>query len=96
MKLTVISIVSGALGTISEGLLKGMEDLKIRRQEETIQTTALSRSVRIAGDLRKLAVTPTPGKNHITNAGVKNYQRSKMIIVIRNFNLKSYNCSQNK
>ena len=38
MKMTVMPIVTGALG-----LIKGLEDLKIKRQVETIQTTANSR-----------------------------------------------------
>ena len=45
-------IVVSALGTI--GLLKGLEDLEIKRQVETIQTTALLKSARI---LRKLEET---------------------------------------
>ena len=48
MKVTFISIVIGALGTVTEGLVKGREDLEIRGQEETIQTTALLISARIA------------------------------------------------
>ena len=47
MKVTVIPVVIGALGTISKGLVKGVEDLEIRGQVETIQTTALSRSAKI-------------------------------------------------
>ena len=47
MKVTVTLIVSGALGTVTKGLLKGLEDLEIRGQVETIQTIALLRSVRI-------------------------------------------------
>ena len=38
MKVNVISIMVGALG-----LVKGLENLKIRAQVETIQTTALLR-----------------------------------------------------
>ena len=45
--LTVISIVIGALGTTPKGLIKGLEDLEIRGQVETIKTTALLRSDRI-------------------------------------------------
>ena len=41
MKVTVIPIIVGALGTIPKGLVKGLEDLEIRGQVETIQTTAL-------------------------------------------------------
>ena len=37
----VIPIVIGALETIPKGLIKGLEDLEIRGQIETIQSTAL-------------------------------------------------------
>ena len=40
MKVIVIPIVISALGTIPKELVKGLEDLKIRGQVETIQTTA--------------------------------------------------------
>ena len=43
MKVTLIPIVIGALGTVSKGLVKGQEDLKRREQVKTIQTTALLR-----------------------------------------------------
>ena len=35
-KVTVIPIVISALGTVTEGLLKGLEDLEIRGRVETI------------------------------------------------------------
>ena len=41
MKVTVIQSVVGALGEIPKGLVNGLEDLPIRGQEETIQTTTL-------------------------------------------------------
>ena len=44
MKGTIIPIVSGAFGTVTKGLLKGLEDLEIRGRAETIQTTALLRT----------------------------------------------------
>ena len=47
MKVTVISIVIGALGTIPKDLIKGPEDLEIKGLVEAIQTTALLRSARI-------------------------------------------------
>ena len=40
-----IPIIIGALGTVTKGLLKVQEDLEIRERVETIQTTALLRSV---------------------------------------------------
>ena len=47
MKVTVIPIIIGALDTVTKGLVQGLEDLEIRGRVETIQTTALLRSVRI-------------------------------------------------
>ena len=40
MKRTKIPIVIGALGTVTKGLVQGLDDLEIRGQVETIQTTA--------------------------------------------------------
>ena len=39
MKVTVIPIVIGNLDTVTKGLIKGLEDLKITGRVETIQTT---------------------------------------------------------
>ena len=47
MQLTIIPIVIGAFGTVTKGLLKGLEDLEIRGRVETIHTTALLRMARI-------------------------------------------------
>ena len=47
MKVIVIPVVIGELGTIPKGLVKGLEDLEMRGLEETIQITALLRSIRI-------------------------------------------------
>ena len=40
MKVTIIPTVIGAVGTVTKGLLKGLEDLEIGDRVETIQTTA--------------------------------------------------------
>ena len=47
MQVTVIPIVIGAYGTVTKGLLKGLEGLKVSGRVETIQTTALLRTARI-------------------------------------------------
>ena len=47
MKVTIITIAIGIFGTVTKGLLKGLEDLEVSRREETIQTTALLRTGRI-------------------------------------------------
>ena len=54
MKVTIVPIVIGAFGTISKGLLKGLEDLEVGRRVETIQMTALLRKDRI---LRRILET---------------------------------------
>ena len=54
MKVTIIPIVIGAFGTVTKGLLKGLEDLEVGRRVETIQTTALLKTVRI---LRRVSET---------------------------------------
>ena len=41
MKATVMPIMIGAFETVIKGLIKGLEDLKIRGRVETIQTTTL-------------------------------------------------------
>ena len=63
MKVTIIPIVIGALGTVTKGLLKGLEDLEVGGRVETIQTTALLKTVRILrrvletwGDLLSLSI----------------------------------------
>ena len=47
MKVTIITIVIGAFGTVTKGLLKGLEDLEVGDRVETIQTTALLKTARI-------------------------------------------------
>ena len=47
MKVTIVPILIGALGTITKGLLEGLEDLEIGGRVETMQTTALLRTARI-------------------------------------------------
>ena len=47
MKLTVIPIVIGALGTVMKGLVLQQEYLEVKERVETFQTTALYRSAKI-------------------------------------------------
>ena len=51
MKVTIVPIVIGALGTITKGLLKGLEDLEIGGRVETIQTNGHNPGTS-PGDLR--------------------------------------------
>ena len=61
MKVTVIPIVIGVLGSVTKGLVQEMKDFELRGLVETIQTTSflrLSRILRIVpetwGDLLSL------------------------------------------
>ena len=54
MQMTIIPIVIGAFGTVTKGLLKGLEDLEVGGRVETIQITAL---LRTAGILRRVLQT---------------------------------------
>ena len=64
MKVTIIPIVIRAFGTITTGLLKGLEDLEVGGRMETIQTTPLMKTEKSPRDLWGFAVTQTPEKNH--------------------------------
>ena len=48
MKVTVIPVIIGALGTVIKGFVLGLEDLEIRERVKTIQTRVL-KSARILG-----------------------------------------------
>ena len=53
MKMTMIPIVIGALNTVTEGFVQGMEGLEITERVKTVQTTASLTSK----DLRRFAVS---------------------------------------
>ena len=46
MKVTIVPIVVGAFGKVTKGLSKGLEDLEIGGQVETIQITEQLRTAR--------------------------------------------------
>ena len=47
MQVKIIPIVIGVFGTVTKGLLKGLEELEVGGRVETIQTTTLLRTARI-------------------------------------------------
>ena len=74
MKITDIPIVIGALGTIPKGLVSGLDDLKIRRQVETIQIAAWKDRSKYWEESWRLEVTychSISREKLSTNAGVK-------------------------
>ena len=70
-KVTIVPIVIGALGTITKGLLKDLEDLEVGRQVETIQTTALLRTARILKRVLETCCHSNSSEKPSTNADVK-------------------------
>ena len=54
MKVTIVPILIGAFGTITMGLIKGLEDFEVGGRVETIQMTTLLRTARI---LRRILET---------------------------------------
>ena len=68
--MTIVPIVIDSLGTITKGLLKGLEDLEVGGRVETIQMIALLRTARILrrvleswGDLLSLKLQWKPSAN---------------------------------
>ena len=81
----VIPIVISGLATISNNLAKGMEELEIGGQAESVQTMVLLRSARIRrnpGDLRRLVVTQTPVKDHQLKLMWKTLKKVIIMIII--------------
>ncbi len=72
MKVTLIPIVIGVLGTVTKGLVQGLEDLEIRGRVETIQTTVLLRSARILRGVLETCCHSNSTKKPSANTDVKN------------------------
>ena len=89
MQVTIIPIVIGAFGTVTKGLLKGLEDLEVGGRVEIIQTTALLRMTRIPRRVLETWVTcchsnsserPSAKTDVKNSQGVNNYNvKSKFI-----------------
>ena len=75
IKVMVMPIVFGVLGTVTKGLVQGLEDLEIRGRVETIQTTALLRSARILRRVQETCCQSDSSEN--SSAAVKNSQKRK-------------------
>ena len=72
MKVTIIPIVIGAFGTITKGLLKGLEDLEVEGRVETIQITALLRIERILRGVLETCCHSNSSERPSANVDVKN------------------------
>ena len=68
MQVTIIPIVIGAFGTVTKGLLKGLE---VGGQVETIVTTALLRTDRILRRVLETYCHPNSSEKSSANTDVK-------------------------
>ena len=75
MKVKIIPIVIGAFGTVTKGLLKGLEDLEVEGQVETIQTTALLRTARILRRVLENCCHSNSSEKPSANTGMKKSQK---------------------
>ena len=72
MKVTVIPIIIGAFGTVTKGLLKGLEDLEVGGRVETIKTTTLLRTSRIM-NIEETCCHSNSSEKPSANADLKNF-----------------------
>ena len=82
VKLTIIEIVIGALGTDTKGLLKALEDVEIRGGVETILSTELQSLTRILRRVLGTCCFSNFREKPSANADVKKSQEIKMLIQI--------------
>ena len=64
MKVVIIPIVIGAFGTVTKGLLKGLEDLEVGDYPNFSIVENSQNTEKSPGDLMRLAVTQTPVKDN--------------------------------
>ena len=76
-----IPSILGVLGTDTEELLQGLEDLKIRGRVKAMQTTALLTYLEDSWRFQEIFCHSDSNGKPSDNAGVKNTQTSKMIII---------------
>ena len=64
----------GAFGTVTKGLLKGLEDLEIRGRVKTIQSTTLLRTARILRRVLETCCHSNSSERPSAKTDVKNSQ----------------------
>ena len=74
MKVTIVPIVISAFGTITKGLLKGLEDLEVGGWVETIQMTVLLRMARILRRVLETCCHSNSSEKPSAKTDVKNSQ----------------------
>ena len=85
MKVTIIPIVIGALDTVTQGLVPGLEDLVKRMSEDHPNYSIIEigqNTEKSPGELKRLAVTQTPVRNHRLMLAGKTRKGIIIIIII--------------
>ena len=72
MMVTIIPIAIGAFGTVTKGLLKGLEDLEVGGRAEITQATALLRTARILRRVLETCCHSDSSEKPSASADVKN------------------------
>ena len=93
MKVTIVPIVICAFGTVTKGLLKGLEDLEVSGRVETIQMTVLLKTARILRRVLETCCHSISSEKPSADADVKNSKRVYNNNNNNNNNNKSYFCS---
>ena len=77
MKVTIIPIVIGAFGTLTKGLLKGLEDLEAGGPSGDHPNDSIiedgQNTEKSPGDLRRLAVTQNSSEKPSAKTDVRNF-----------------------
>ena len=77
----MIPVVISSFGTLPIGVVKGLEKLEVGGRAKTIQATALLRSAKILRRVLETCCHSNFNGKPSANAGVKNSQRSEIIII---------------
>ena len=84
--MTIVPVVIGVFGTVTKGLLKGLEDLEVGERLETIQTIALLRTARILRRVLETCCHSNSSERPSVNTDVKNSKgdnnNNNIIIII--------------
>ena len=84
MKVTVIAIVTGALGTVPKGKVKFLEQVRMEVRAVIIQTNIVNIALnteKSPADPKRLTMTQNPGKP-TTSIRMKKITRNNSLIII--------------
>ena len=82
--MTVVPIVIGVVGSVAKGLEKGLEEFEIRSGNHPNDSIVKigQNTEKISGGLEETCCHSNSSERPSADTGVKNFQRSKLIIMI--------------